>query len=74
MARNMKGAVGGGGEPAHDKREPAPKHGPTYTFMDKIFETNFSFYVKQGTTGKIQFLFFRNFLLVLKRFSFWEKS
>ena len=46
MAQNMKGAVGGGGEPAHGKREPAPKHGPTYTIMDKIFETNFSFYVK----------------------------
>ena len=32
------------------------------TNMDNIFETNSSFPVKQGTTEKIQFLFFQEFL------------
>ena len=34
---------------------------------EKIFEANSSFYVKYDTTGKVQFLFFRNFLLLLKK-------
>ena len=40
--------------------------------MDKIFEANSSFRVKQRTTGKVRFLFARSFLLVLTKFSFWE--
>ena len=40
------------------------------TTMDKIFETISSFYVKQHTTGKVQFLLFSSFLLVLTKFSF----
>ena len=40
--------------------------------MDKIFETNSTFHVKKRTTGKVQFLFFDNFLLVLIKFLFWE--
>ena len=38
--------------------------------IHKIFETNSSFQVKWGTTGKVQFLFFRRFLLVLTNFDF----
>ena len=34
---------------------------------EKIFEGNSSFYVKYDTTGKVQFLFLRNFLLLLKK-------
>ena len=37
------------------------------TIIDKIFETNSSFNVKQRTTGKCQFLFVRSLLLVLKK-------
>ena len=37
------------------------------TINHKIFQTNSSFHVKQCTTGKVQFLFFRRFLLVLAR-------
>ena len=44
------------------------------TIMDKIFETNSSFHVKQRTTEKIQFLFSRSFLLVLSKISFWEED
>ena len=40
--------------------------------MDKIFETNSSFHLKQRTTGKAQFLFFRSFLLVSKNILFSE--
>ena len=40
------------------------------TAIHKIFETNCSFHVKQRTTGKVQFLFFSSFLLVLTEFSF----
>ena len=42
------------------------------TNMDKIFETISSFHVRQRTTGKVQFLFLRRFLLVLTKFLFWE--
>ena len=38
--------------------------------MDKTFETNTSFHVKHGTTGKIQFLFSKSFLPVLKKITF----
>ena len=41
------------------------------TMIHKIFETNFSFHEKQR---KLQFLFFRKFLLVLTKFSFWEED
>ena len=37
--------------------------------IDKIFETNSTFYVKQCTTRKV-YLFFKRFLLVLTKFSF----
>ena len=40
------------------------------TITHKIFETNSSFHVKQRTTGKVQFLFFKSFLLVLTKLSF----
>ena len=33
-----------------------------------------SFHVKQHTTGKVQFMFFRRFLLVLTKFSFQEED
>ena len=33
-----------------------------------------SFHVKLGTKGKAQFPIFRSFLLVLKKFSFWEED
>ena len=32
---------------------------PGSTIIDKVFEINTSFHMKLGTTGKIQFLFFR---------------
>ena len=44
------------------------------TTTGKIFEKNSSFHVKQGTTGKVQFLFSRSLLLVLTKFSFWEET
>ena len=40
------------------------------TIMTKAFETSSSFHVKGGTTGKVQFLFFKGFLLVLINFHF----
>ena len=40
------------------------------TTIQKIFEKNSSSYVKQCTMGKVYFLFFRGFLLVLTQFSF----
>ena len=33
-----------------------------------------SFHVSQGTTGKVQFLFFRSVLMVLNNFLFWEEN
>ena len=42
--------------------------------IHKIFETNYSFHVKQRATAKVQFLFFGRFLLVLTKFSFWEED
>ena len=42
--------------------------------MDKIFETNSSFHVKQSTTEKVHFLFYSNFLLVLTKFLFSEEG
>ena len=44
------------------------------TTIYKIRETNSSFFVKQRTTGKVQFLFFSSFFLILTKFSFWEKT
>ena len=44
------------------------------TIIPKIFEINSSFHVKQHTTGKVQFLFFWRFLLVLTKFSFQERD
>ena len=42
--------------------------------MDKIFDTNCSFHVKKSNTGKVEFLFFSNFLLVLTKCSFCERD
>ena len=42
------------------------------TSSHKIFETNSSFHVKQRTMGKIQFLFFKSFLLALTKFLIWQ--
>ena len=42
--------------------------------IHKVLETNSSFHVKERTTGKVQFLFFREFLLLLTKFSFWEED
>ena len=38
------------------------------TIIHKIFETIFSFYVKQRTAGKVSLLFFKRLLLVLRNF------
>ena len=38
----------------------------------KIFDTNSSSHVKRRTTGKVKFLFFSRFLIVLTRFPFRE--
>ena len=39
---------------------------------DKISEINCSFHVKQRTAGKVCFLFFERFPLVLTKLSFWQ--
>ena len=52
----------------------SPGQGFTTTSTDKIFENNCTFHVKQRTTEKVQFLFSGSFLLVLTKFSFWEKD
>ena len=44
------------------------KHFRTATITHKIFETYSSFHVKQRITGKVYFLFFKGFLLVLTLF------
>ena len=44
------------------------------TIIHKLFETNSSFHMKSHTTGKVQFLFFRRFLLILTKFSFPEED
>ena len=44
------------------------------TTIHRIFETKSNFHVKQRTTGKVQFLFFSSFLLVLTKFLFWEED
>ena len=41
--------------------------------MDERFETNSSFHLKDGTTGKVRFLYFKIFLLVSTKFSFWQE-
>ena len=43
------------------------------TTADKIFETSSSFHLKWRTMGKVQFAFFRRFLLVVAKVSFWEE-
>ena len=35
--------------------------------MDKIYETNYNFHVKQRNTGELQFLFFSGALQVSKK-------
>ena len=44
------------------------------TVIYKIFETKSSFPDKQRTTGKVQFLLFKRFLLILAKLSFWEED
>ena len=44
------------------------------TTIQKILETNSSFYTKQRTTGKVEFLFFSSFKLILTKFSFWQED
>ena len=39
-----------------------------------IFEANSSFYLKERTRRKVQFLFFISFLLTSTKFSFWEEE
>ena len=43
-----------------------------YIIADKMFETMFRFDAKQCTMGKVQYLAFSNFSLVLAKISFWE--
>ena len=42
--------------------------------MDKIYENNLRFHVKYYSRGKVQYLDFSNFLLVLTIFLFWEEN
>ena len=42
--------------------------------MDRIFETNSNFHVKQGTMGKVQFLSYKSFFLVLTKFLLGEED
>ena len=44
------------------------------TIIHNMLETNSSFHVKQRTTGKVQFPFFRRLLLVPTKFSFHEED
>ena len=44
------------------------------TIMDKVFEANSSFMSNRALRGKVQFLLFKRFLLVLKKKSFWEED
>ena len=38
------------------------------TTLDKQYQANSAFFVKKRPLGKVRFLFFRNFMLVLKKF------
>ena len=42
--------------------------------MEKIFERSSIFYVEYRTKGKLQFLVFISFLLVLTKSLFWEED
>ena len=42
--------------------------------IDKIHEKNLRFHVKYCSRGKVQYLVYSNFLLVLTIFSFWEED
>ena len=42
------------------------------TISHKISEGNPSFHVKQRTIGEVEFVFFKSFLLVLTKLSFWQ--
>ena len=44
------------------------------TITHKISETNSKFHVKKRATGKVSFLFCKNFLLVLTKLSFWQED
>ena len=44
------------------------------TIIHKIFETNSRFHVKKRAMEKAFFVFFRSFLLVLTKFSFWQED
>ena len=45
-----------------------------FTIVHKIFETNSSFQVKLRATGKVHFIFFKSFLLVLTKSLFWHED
>ena len=42
--------------------------------MEKMFETNFRFHVRKHTVEKVSTAFFRNLMLVLTKFSFWDET
>ena len=42
------------------------------TIIHRIFQSNSSFHMKWYTTGKVYSRFFKRFLLVLTKFSFWQ--
>ena len=44
------------------------------TITHKIFETNSIFQVKEPTTEKFSFLFFKSFILVSTKLSFWQED
>ena len=46
-----------------------PKKGFPETMTHKVLETNSSFHVKKRTTERVEFLFFKSFLLVLTKLS-----
>ena len=50
-----------------------PKDRVTKT-IEKIFEKNLRLHIKHCSRGKVQYLIFSNFSLVLTIFSFWEEE
>ena len=44
------------------------------TILDKVFETNLSFYVTLPTTRNVQFPFSSSFVLELIKLSFWKED
>ena len=44
------------------------------TIMDKIYRQTLVFIGNSALREKLQFLFFKSFLLVFRKFSFWEED